>query len=309
MGINQKDFPPLPSQAKKSQRRKSDKLRRSGGHSASSKKVITIDNLPNELILKILDFLQGIDMEDFQLLSLASLSLTSRRLHQLVAERLFLSYDSRFCESYLFLRTVSSAPYLAELVRHVYMFYGGPPHPNNRYIASAQDKKMIKEGMRRLRIPNWKAWATDCNANDYTIDNLLSAILMHTPNVSTLEIQHHGSFQSQRPRWLDILKKSITDVPFGHTHQFERLRTIHVRARSFNLEHLSILWRMHALRKLHLDDLVAVECVEEPITSTMRHLIPKACNNLEELVLDSCFLHMDILRSMSSLFTNHTYCH
>jgi hypothetical protein len=187
------DFPALPS-AKMELIRNSTAMVGNAGARVATGPFVTIDDLPDELHLNILHNLTGNYLEDSQLASLISLSRTNRHFRRLVTEKIYASYNSHSCEPYLFLRTIISNTYLASLVKHADFAYGDMSQPGRqRYTANAQDKKIIKEGLKALGISDWKNIATQCNTELIELDILHAAILMQTPNISSLEICGSGS--------------------------------------------------------------------------------------------------------------------
>ncbi|KAF1846164.1 uncharacterized protein K460DRAFT_366990 [Cucurbitaria berberidis CBS 394.84] len=294
--FSRRDFPPLPSY--KTTRSRWQISNHAIAHVHTPRPLgsaTTINDLPDELILEILDHLPGIDIDDFQLSTLVCLSLTNHRFHRMVAERLYATYSSHFCEPYLFLRTMVAKPQLAELVRYVDVTCGdGAHHDRNRYVATAQDKKTIKEGMRLLSISNWKTWAVDCNSFDGEVEVLHSAVLMHAPNIKSLVIEDTGSHDHTGPKWIDIIRKATIGTSSGRVHRFEHLQSVRVGASRYNTSQLAPLFRLDSLRLLHLRDLVALDTGGRS-TTVLQRMIPQDCNRIEKLNLEHSFLHMDTL--------------
>jgi hypothetical protein len=300
--INERDFPLLPSQTAK---------RKKGGHAKKPRTPgtrSTLHDLPDELILEILHYLPGIDSDNFQLPTLLSLALTSRRLYRIAIEKIYIGYDSHFCEPYLFLRTLVSKPELAGLVQKLNLTQG----PRSRrgtvsYVPTARDKKTLKEGMRTLAIPGWKDWVADCNGDRITDVTVHNAILLHAPNITSLRVEDVARVDTRCPAWVDVVSKSSAGTLSGHTHRFEHLRKISVDVRSANLNQLAPLFRLQTLHRLQLREISEPgmgncincdECHGEKIQTVprLRRLIPEACNNLEELILEHTFYCIDILR-------------
>lgn len=298
--INKTDFPPLPSQKSKRQRPNKSRNAASSQQSKSAGTCATLDDLPDELILSILDYLPGIDLQDFQLHTLLSLSLTTRHLHRVVSNRLYATYDSYFCEPYLFLRTLISNPHLAESVRHAKFRYGDDAHSDKkRYLPSAQDKKIVKEGMRVLEFPEWKGWATRCNTAEIEFDILHTAVLLHTPNLASLEVEDGHISAYSKAKWPELIKKATTGDYFGHTHRFSALKSVSIDAQNMVIHHLVPLLRLQSLQKLHLHELSEME-LDMRAPAELRRVLPESCNNLEELVLEECSLRFDALTTLIS---------
>ncbi len=260
----------------------------------------TLDDLPDELILDILDYLPGMDQQDFQLDTLLSLSSTTRHLHRVVSERLYATYDSYFCEPYLFLRTLISNPHLAENVRHAKFRYGDGAHVDRtRYRPNARDKKVIKEGMRALDFPDWKGWASRCNVDDIELDILHTAVLLHTPNLVSLDVEDGHISAYSKAKWPELIKKATMDGFFGRTHQFNNLKSVRIDAQNMVIHHLVPLLRLQSLRQLQLRELTEIE-LDIRAPAKLRRVLPKGCNNLEELILEECSLSFDSLTTLIS---------
>ncbi|KAJ4331494.1 hypothetical protein N0V87_009121 [Didymella glomerata] len=292
------DFPPLPSQALKKRQPKGKKDSNKRQCPESVDRHVTLNDLPDELILEVLHYLPGIDMQDFQLHTLLSLSLTTRNLHRVVSDKIYSTYDSYFCEPFLFLRTLISNPRLGESVRHAKFRYGDDAHlERKRYSPTARDKKIIKEGMKALDFPDWKGWATRCNSVDVELDILHTAVMLHTPNLVTLDVEDGLISAYSKAKWPELIKKATTGEHFGHAHRFKALQSVRVDAQNMVIHHLVPILRLQSLRKLELRELSEVE-LDMRAPAELRRVLPPGCNNLEELVLEECSLRYDALETL-----------
>lgn len=298
--VNKSDFPPLPSQkSKRSRPNKSRDVARDHRPRIAGS-FVTLDDLPDELILDIIDYLPGIDLQNFQLHTLLSLSLTTRHLHRVVSERIYATYDSYFCEPYLFLRTLISNPHLAGSVHHAKFRYGDEAHlERTRYLPNARDKKIVKEGMKALNFPDWKGWASRCNADKVELDILHTAVMLHTPNLASLDVEDGHISAYSKAKWPELIKKATTGEHFGHTHRFTALKSIRIDAQNMIIHHLVPLLRLQSLQKLHLRELSEIE-LDMRAPAELRRVLPEGCNNLEELVLEECSLRFDALTTLIS---------
>ncbi|KAF3003219.1 hypothetical protein E8E13_009855 [Curvularia kusanoi] len=295
---NSCDFPPLPSQTKRSRAPKKDKV--TGSKVKLTHSYATLDDLPDELILEILSYLPGINLQDFQLPTLLSLSLTTRHLHRVVSGQIYATYDSYFCEPYLFLRTLISNPRLGESVRHAKFRYGDDAHMERaRYPPTARDKKIIKEGMRALDFPDWKGWATRCNASDIELDILHTAVLLHTPNLASLDVEDGHISAYSRAKWPELIKKATTGDHFGHAHRFTALQSVRIDAQNMVIHHLVPLLRLQSLQHLELRELSEIE-LDMRAPAELRRVLPEGCNNVSSLVLEECALRFDALTTLIS---------
>ncbi|KAF2124449.1 hypothetical protein P153DRAFT_370875 [Dothidotthia symphoricarpi CBS 119687] len=302
--LNKRNFPPLPSQRTKRQRQRTTSNREDRSKNVGS--TATIDDLPDELILDILDWLPDIatsgisrvqptQIRTVVLPTLASISLTNHRFHRIVKDKLYMTYHSCFCEPYLFLRTMITNPELAVLVRRVEFDILVPldeDEDREQYAATAKDKKTIKEGIKALNIPNWKDWATDCNSAGDSREALQTAIMMHTPNIDFLRVA--GSIDRQSPpRWTGLIRQATSGNSFGNTHKFRHVRSVRVAACVSTIQQLAPLFLLQSLRELYLNRMV--DSYQVRGTSMLQRLIPPLCNNLETLNLEDSFLHTDEL--------------
>ncbi|KAH9860903.1 hypothetical protein IAQ61_010638 [Plenodomus lingam] len=162
MALNDYDFPPLPPREHAQFTRRNfaalttDHAKRMLP-TRSSAMIVTLYDLPDELILEIIKYLTPVDLRKSHLRTLINLARTNRRLHGLVTPEIFRRYHNSFGEPYLFLRTIISNPSLAELVHSVDIIYGSWVRRNRiKYKPNAQDKKIVKEGIRALGLPDWK---------------------------------------------------------------------------------------------------------------------------------------------------------
>ena len=297
--INEYNFPLLPSRAAKRPKRPIS--------SHARKPRVSIDDLPDELILEILSYLPGIDIGDFQLPALLSLALTNQLFYRLVIEKIYLAYDSHFCQPYLLLRTMISHPQLADFVQNVNMTQGPQmPRGNVSYLPTARDKRIIKEGLRILAIPGWKHWVAACNGDRITDETVHNAILLHTPNIASLSVEDVARAETRCPSWVDLISKASAGNLRGRSHCFEHLRSIKVDIRSATLSQLAPLFRLQALRYLQLRNIsengmgTCIDCDEchgkkQQIVPKLQRLIPQACNRLEMLSLEHTFYCMEIL--------------
>lgn len=292
------NFPPLPSQKTKNRQPRNKKDASQKQQPKSAGQYATLDDLPDELVLEVLNYLPGIDMQDFQLHALLSLSLSTRNLHRVVSDKIYSTYDSYFCEPYLFLRTLISNPRLGESVRHAKFRYGDDAHlERKRYSPTARDKKIIKEGMKALDFPDWKGWATRCNSADVELDILHTAVMLHTPNLMTLDVEDGLISAYSKAKWPELIKKATTGEHFGHAHRFSALRSVRVDAQNMVIHHLVPILRLQSLQKLELRELSEIE-LDMRAPAELRRVLPQGCNNLEELVLEECSLRYDALETL-----------
>jgi hypothetical protein len=314
--INERDFPLLPSQeAKRVIKDNASKLPIHGSRA-------TLTDLPDELVLEILDYLPGIDLDHFQLPTLVNLASTSRRFYRMVIEIVYARYDSYFCEPYTFLRTMISNSQLAEFVHDVNITFSLTTcRGGRRYLPTAKDKKAIKEGLRALGTSDWKEWAAQCNEDCSGGEALQNAILLHVPNITSLSILDVTRDRSGPRAWYDLISRAAAGTLSGQTHRFEHLRSIRVESRTSSLSDLAPLFRLQSLQKLKLreiDEHGMRECITcegdcehgQRSAQRLQRLIPRACNNLEELDLECTYytkFHLEVLLSSARSLKTFRY--
>lgn len=291
MAVNKWDFPPLPSQ-----RATKPKTRMSRRHREVPGSNVNINDLPDELIVNILDYVPGVNMGDFQLPTLLSLSRVNRRLRNIVIESLFQTYDSHFCEPYTFLRTVITNPQLANFVRNVDITNGTMAHADRKpYRATAQDKKIIKEGLRKLEMPDWKVWAMICNELNPDLETLHAAILMHVPNITSLFVHSTGFVETQKAKWLELLQVASNTMTPQRAHSFQHLRSIRFEANGISVMRMAPLFRLPSLRQLSIIGGVHYILSSSETISKLKRMISPAGNDIEVLHLEQSFYHRNIL--------------
>jgi hypothetical protein len=310
--INERDFPLLPSQDAKRRRATKRKLKNNGLRSRTAKSLATLTDLPDELILEILGYLPGIDLNQFQLPTLVNLALTSRRFYRIVVDMLYTKYNSHFCEPYTFLRTMILNPQLAEFVHDVDITFGlWTCRKGRRYAPTAKDKKTIKEGLRALGTSDWKEWATQCNEDRSNDEALQNAMLLHIPNITHLSILDIARDRSRRRAWFDLISKAAAGTLSRQTHRFEHLRSIKLEARTTSLSDIAPLFRLQSLRKLQLREVHEYGMADCNICASHREhgertalklqrLIPQACNDLDELELECTYYTKFLLEVLIS---------
>ncbi|KAF2469166.1 uncharacterized protein BDR25DRAFT_162059, partial [Lindgomyces ingoldianus] len=240
----------------------------------------SLDSLPDELLLHILGYLPALNQENFQLPTLLSFF---------------------FAHPYLFLRTLVCNPRAAETVKSFSMNYGRGVHRNRKpYLPAISDRKLIKSGFKSLDIPSWKAWATDCNADDCDQETLYAAILMRTPNLRTLTVDD-GKVPYQTPKWIELLRQSVSGNSFGRVHQFTHLNTVQIRVKHMGMRVMLPLFKLPSLRILAVSTLVETGFVKDHELGTWKPIkwtVPNRTSPIEVLTLSSCFMDTGVLASM-----------
>jgi len=286
--INLRDFPPLPSQGAKRHARKSAHVKSTDTRSRRGSGA-SLNALPDELILHILQYLPGIDLHDFQLRALLNLSLTNWRLHRIVNEKIYENYDSHFCEPYTFLRTMITNPELADLVQEVSISFGAWAHrEGQRHTATARDKKLIKEGLRALAIPGWKDWASDCNGSHYRDEAIYKAIPFYTRHLKSLQFQGTIYPPSRSVDWFEVFSKTTAGILSDKAHGFQQLQSVKIDSPSSSIIQIAPLFQLQSLQTLQLREVNGWR-VGEDHALRLQRLIPRTCNNLENLSLEQSF--------------------
>ena len=239
--------------------------------------------------------------------TLLNFALTSRRLYRIITEMVYARFSNTYGEPYLFLRTMISNPQLARLVRDVDITIEYETRAVGPHTPTAQDKKVIKEGLRALDIPYWKDCATDCYGSTEKDHGVMrnSTILLFTPNVTSIRIECSYEYETPCPVWVAFISRAVMGR-FGNAHGFERLRSITIVMSLTDVIAVSPLFHIQSLRTLQLhrvrecseyDDQLQPNYDEENIRKIQR-LIPQACNNLEELVVENIFYTEDCLEAL-----------
>ncbi|KAF2261203.1 hypothetical protein CC78DRAFT_535816 [Lojkania enalia] len=298
MAFIESDFPPLRSQKPA----KIAAIVKRGKEKANPAKkpqtCATLGNLPDELLLQILNHLPCLDLENFQLPSVVNLSLTNRRLHNVCLERLYVAYNSFFAAPYLFLRTMISNHNAAQMVHSMEISYGSGVHEDRGvYCPLLSDRRTIKAGLKELNIPGWKEWATDCNDEGSDQEILYAAILMHTPNIASLEVDD-GELPYHIPKWVDLIRYATSGTKFGRMHSFQKLETITLDIGGLRLRNLAPLFRLPSLRKLTISGLVETNKVIKGDPFPFKWPIASGSSSIEELYLPNAFLDTAVITAI-----------
>jgi len=290
--VNEHDFPPLPSQGAKRQPGKRALVENTNKRSKQGSNA-SMNDLPDELILHIIDYLLAIDIPDSQLPTLLNLALASRRLHRIVIEKIYENFDSRFTDPYMFLRTIISNPQLADLVQDVSIDFAGSIR--SRYHRTARDKKIVKEGLRALATPGWKDWATECNETKKCDDAVYKAILCFTRNIRSLQLEARNTdAPSRSAAWFEIFSKTASGILSDQAHGFQQLRSVTIDGTSATPIQLASLFQLESLQTLKLRD-INNSMSEYAVSFNLKRLLPQASSNLENLYLKGNFYPESIL--------------
>ncbi|EMD69492.1 hypothetical protein GGP41_001345 [Bipolaris sorokiniana] len=288
--FNERDFPLLPSEK---QKRRLLLAHEAAAASPSRKQNLhaTINGLPDELILEILEYLSDAETPKKKISNALSLACTSRRFYRIAIAKAYALFDPRDCNAYLFLRTLISNPQLAALVQHVTRVTQDD-YSNPRYEPTAQDKRVIKKAVQALEIRHWRKWVDKCNNDPGSYEVLTGIILLHLPNVQTIGYAGYDRSKSlaNAPDWVFLMNKALS-CETGKIHRFENLQTVTVHALDLQLFTLAPLFRFQSLRMLRLIEIVEFHSSRrgENNAQVLRRMIDKRGNNIETLSLNGCF--------------------
>lgn len=296
--LDDDQFPPLPSQKSSRLSKTRNSYKPKDSLPTISKSKLTLNELPVELLLQIIEYLPCHDIKSFNLPTILSLSLTSRRFNQLVRHYIYEEYNSFFGTPYLFLRTLISNPQAATEVRSLTLSYGPGVHEDRKpYNPSVIDRGEVKDSLKALDIPKWKAWATDCNNEETDQETLYAVILMHTPNVAFLDLDD-GDVPYQTPKWIDVIKQSVGGNSFGRVHHFSYLKVLRVDIGTLRLRTLAPLFRLPALQRLILVGLVETAHAKPGKGLSFKWPVSRRSSPVEELLLSDCFMDPHILETI-----------
>ncbi|EUC36090.1 hypothetical protein COCCADRAFT_24092 [Bipolaris zeicola 26-R-13] len=288
--FNDWDFPLLPSEE---QRRRLLLAHEAAAASPSKKQNshATIKDLPDELILEILEYLSDTETHKRKISNALSLACTSRRFYRIAIIEAYALFDPRYCNAYLFLRTLISNPQLAALVQHVKRNTLEDKY-NPRYEPTAQDKRVIKKAVQALEIRYWRKWVDKCNNDPGSYEVLTGIILLYLPNVQTITYTGYDRSKSlaNAPDWSFFMNEAL-GCENGKIHHFENLQEVTVHAFDLQLFTLAPLFRFQSLRMLRLIGIAEFHSSRrgESNARTLRGMIDKRENNIETLSLNGYF--------------------
>ncbi|KAF2204454.1 hypothetical protein GQ43DRAFT_428919 [Delitschia confertaspora ATCC 74209] len=272
-------------------------------HSAGPK--LSLNDLPNELIFLILDYLPdcskardssvvAADRQDF-----VNFSSTNHRFYLLVRGYLYESYNNSHGSSYLFIRTLITAPEVAHKVKTLvwtYDYGANSPRIKRRYVPTISDRGILKSGMKALGVPDWKELATACSEIDKTKrtdsfrPSLFRAVVMLTPNLECLYVTDRGTHQYPR-RWVDPIRSIVNGNSYGLVHRFRHLRCVYLT--DMPLSDIVPFFRLPSMRTLDLNDFDQFYH-----SDLFRWSLPHSCSPVEQLRLHKCCIDADVVAGM-----------
>lgn len=163
------------------------------------------------------------------------------------------------------------------------------------------DKQLIKDGFKKLGLPNWKAWASDCNEASTEQEVIFAAILIYTPNVEHLDVCE-GELSYRFAYWLRNLRHAVNGV--GEFHRFEHLRSIDVNLKYLKLRHLAPIFKLQSMRTVILTGLVEWAHTKEDEPEVLRRYYPARTSMVEDLQLKESFVEDSLLDVLLSCIVN-----
>lgn len=159
-------------------------------------------DLPLELILQIIEYVQIIDDDKGVPTTLVSLSQVNRAFHELVVDKIYEIYDDRRYTAaeferltLLYLRTMLESPHIAAKVR---------THKSNwdytGHKISSSPRQLLKDkitaNVSGLQVPKLMQWLVSeimGHLGCESIESLRAVMLMCTKNITHLEVINDGS--------------------------------------------------------------------------------------------------------------------
>ncbi|KAA8621297.1 hypothetical protein PtrSN002B_001927 [Pyrenophora tritici-repentis] len=183
-------------------------------------------------------------------------------------------------------------PELADLVHDVDISFTACM--GQRRTPTAQDKKIVKEGLRALATPGWKDWAANCNSKDKGDETVYKAILFYTRNIKSLRIDGDIHASSRSVDWFEVFGNTTAGILSDQAHGFQHLRSVSIENTSASIIQLAPLFRLQSLQTLQIRN---TDCwtAGDGHAPRLQRLIPRACNNIESLILYESFYAKRIL--------------
>ncbi|KAF2126806.1 hypothetical protein P153DRAFT_368853 [Dothidotthia symphoricarpi CBS 119687] len=273
------------------------KRRAQGTDRPFTTKTSVLNDLPEELILEVLD--QVLWWEDgdakahYQ--TLHSLSLTNRKLYRLTKSYLYTIVDNVFVDSGKLLRSAIQEPELAKRIKCVHWLddHQGSPYqwnPDNKYKLSQIERRELCKLVDRLGIPEIQAYRIGFKEQKMR-DNLTSLLLV-APDIESIEVADTNMCCSPsgyrlRPMWLKLLcDAGMSTIPGLSTH-FQHLSTIRLQMGPIKLEHIGGMLRLPSLRALMLEDIFHPG---EILPWRWDAEVAPRCSNLQVLYIENSYI-------------------
>lgn len=214
----------------------------------------SLDGLPNELIVRILEFATGNErpLEPQFSDAVTTFYRTNRRLHELSRPFMYQQFSSECADPLSLLRAIACSPQLARFVRCVEFKYGGWREQEIE-IAHAtvgeEERKLLTNKVRDLGTPFAVNLSFILQNIDIIHEKYFAALLMFAPNIEHLGVADEHQFACQ-PSWLETIR-------FGAPHSFQHLKSVKIRLGKLSLGLISpllLLPSMRSLELLELDD-------------------------------------------------------
>jgi hypothetical protein len=252
-------------------------------HSAS------FGNLPEEIILEILDFFVETIYCTAQIRALYNLTLTSRQLYRLSKPYLYSYVDNRLVEPRKLLRTLIQEPQMTGRVRNLQWY---DDHGNLITCWKRKDKKYALTHIERRELCKKVEELGLINPRMYSRGfqmqrpkDHLAAMLLLCPNIRTLDVCDTNVCCYPRgyhaaPSWIRMLG----EVGFGDTkvlsQHFQHLSVIRIRLGPIRLLHIPPILNIRSLRSLMLEDVYQPDTINKwmwdfavsPRTSPLKNL-------------------------------------
>lgn len=220
-----------------------------------------IDNLPDEILLVVLEYLDASYIYCVERIrQFQHICLTTRRLNRLSNNFLYEEFDSRYWRHPAkFLRTIIGNTDLASRVKTLYWAFDMEnPHYTDVYEPTSAEQRHLRESLKRLNISTDRAELVD-RYRKGDLGQLLKLAMLHTPNLRYLIVDDNTPSYRHVPRicyqeksYLQLLGNAAQGTPVGNSPLYTHLHSLHIRMGDMWPEDLFPIFRLPSLRKIHI---------------------------------------------------------
>ncbi|KAF2624804.1 hypothetical protein BU25DRAFT_413343 [Macroventuria anomochaeta] len=244
----------------------------------------SLDTLPEELILTIMDFLDDIQ-------PLLALNATTHRLHRLTLSRLYNRFPGRNSE--LFLRTISHSPQLAKYTKSTVWHQERKTVPRIDML----EKRHVVTRLNQLAVPHGtdlaEQFAKFGKSDDYWY---MEVLLLFMPNLESVEVReswlwddHHYWFKSASPFFNPLCESRLKSATL-----YGPLR----------IENVVPLLTIPSLRRLKCSQVVVMRREGFKVFQwgvwPVERVLPEGASNLEHLALEESCIDLENLMPIMS---------
>ena len=271
-----------------------------------------LDDLPEELVVLILDCLDGglircqsTHSRWCQYKTFNSLCLTSRKFNRLAKPYLRATIiNFSLCNENSVIDRLVLDPNMSDGIKRVYwtMPISRPEHRYGAAIKSIELKFSQRHG--RLGIPSRLAGRLRLGFYGTQFADRLAVILVLTRNVEYLQVSApYSEYESEVSTWLELLFLATSSSASGLSEHFRHLHHVRMDMKRYHLEQIGPLLRLQSLRILYIEN-ARQDGDEIPFRFWGQNVVGKQYSALENLLFENSCINSDAIVYILSAIRN-----